>query len=304
MNKYFLFLLLIVGSLYSCSDSELLTQGDEFQEVIPPGTYHVELDGVLTDFSEITSAISNEASSKINGENENMQTIQLRFPSSLSVGTFKQTAGAMIFMELGGVTGQFRNISENGELLPLTIIVTEVDMANKVVTGKFYGEASNANGDIMVLTNGVFQEIPFEVEEGGDGEIRAKFNGTLLDFSNNATATGAVTSAIISGENDELQTIKITVPGGLEVGTTTELDNLKFEVFISTTQDPSEMYTNYDALNDTYLPATLIITEISNETGRVKGSFTGTIKKFTSNVDEEITVTEGYIDVPISIGNP
>jgi len=304
MHKYYLFLLIIVGSLYSCSDSELLTPGDEFQSSLPAGTYQVEFDGGLRDFSEITSALSNDALTNIDGENEDGQTIRLRFASKLEVGSYNQSQGGLVTIELGGLTGQFRNIDSLGQLLPLTIEVNEINMADKVVTGRFFGQVSNTSGEIIELTNGVFHEIPFEIEEGGDGILNAKFNGIFLDFSNNAMAAGEVTTAVISGENDEMQTIRISVPGGLEVGTLTEVDQLKFEVFISTTDSPNEMYTNYDQVNDVYLPVILNITEITEETGRVIGNFTGVIKKFNSNIDEEITITEGVIDVPISIGNP
>lgn len=289
--------------MYSCSDSELVTPGDEFFTALPAGTYQVEMDGELKDFSEVTAAYSNDALTKIDGESEEGRTIQLRFPEKLTEGTYNQGDGAFILMELGGVDGVFRNITPTGQLLPLTIQVTNINMVDKVVSGKFSGKVSNAEGDEFDLTNGVFYEIPFEIYEGGDGILNAKFNGVFLDFSNNAMATGAVTSAIISGENDEMQTIKITVPGGLEVGTLTEVDELLFEVFISTTDNTNEMYTNYDAVNDEYLPVILNIIEIE-DTGRVKGTFTGVIKKFSSGVDEEINITEGVIDVPVSIGNP
>lgn len=289
--------------MYSCSDSELITPGDEFFTALPAGTYQAEFDGELMDFSEVTAAYSNATSTEINGESEEGRTIQLRFSETLLEGTYAQQDGAMIIVNLGGAEGLFRNINAAGQLLPLTIQITKINMVDKVVSGKFSGMMSNMEGVEMEVTNGVFQEIPFEILEGGDGILNAKFNGVFLDFSNNAMASGAVTSAIISGENDELQTIKITVPGGLEVGTLTEADQLLFEVFISTTDSPNEMYTNYDAANDEYLPVILNIIEIE-DAGRVKGTFTGVIKKFNSGVDEEINITEGIIDVPVLIGNP
>lgn len=303
MNRYFALVLVFFGFLYSCSDSELLTPGDEFQTPILPGTYSAELDGSLYDFSETVSATSNDASTSIDGANEEGQTIKLSFPQTIDEGTYNQGGGAIIMLTLGGDLGNFMNISANGQLLPLVVTVTELNMADMVVTGVFSGEVMNiASGETLEVTNGVFKEIPFTLEEGGDGILKGKFDNILLDFSTHAQATGQVTNALISGQNDEMQTLTISVPDGIEVGTFTEEDEIVFEVSLGTTEDPNEIYTNYDEENDEYLPVTLTITEITQDVeGRVIGTFSGTIKKFTGGTGEEIVITEGQIDVPIVV---
>lgn len=304
MNRIFIFALVFLGVFYSCSDSELLTPGDEFQTPVLPGTYSAELDGTLYDFSETVSATSNDAMSSVDGANEEGQTIKLIFQNTLEEGTYNEaTGGAIIMLTLGGDLGNFMNISANGQFLPLSIQITELNMADMVVTGKFSGEVLNiASGETLEITNGIFKEIPFTIEEGGDGILKGKFDNVLLDFSNNAQATGQVTNAVISGQNDEMQTLKIIVPDGIEVGTFTEEDEIIFEVSLGTTSDPNEIYTNYDEANDEYLPVTVVITEITQDVnGRVKGTFSGTIKKFTGGTGEEIEITVGEIDVPIVV---
>src|SRR5690606_21691660 len=93
----------------------------------------------------------------------------------------------------------------------------------------------------------------------------------------------------------------ITVPGGLEVGTLTEVDEVMINVSMATSENPNDVYTNYDAENETFLPFTLVITEITEgEDARVKGTFTGTIKKFIGGTGEEIEITQGEIDVPVA----
>lgn len=304
MNRYCLLVLVFFGFLSSCSDSELLTPGDEFQTPILPGTYTAELDGVFYDFSETTSVASNDGSTSIDGANEEGQTIKISFPSTISEGTYTQNSGAIVMFTLGGDAGAFMNIGTNGQLLPFTIKITELDMAEMVVTGTFSGEVMNiASDEELTITNGQFKELPFTLQDGGDGILKAKFDDVLLDFSTDAIATGNVTNATISGENAELQNLKITVPDGLEIGTFTEADEVLIEVSLGTTEDPNEFYTNYDEENDTYLPVTLIITDITQDVeGRVIGTFTGTIKKFTGGTGEEIEVTAGEIDVPIVVG--
>lgn len=303
MNRYFLLVMVFLGLMYSCSDSELLTPGDEFQTPIMPGTYVAELDGVLHDFSETTSVNSNDAATSIDGANAEGQTIKISFPGTIAEGVYNHGSGAVIMITMG--TGEvYMNLNSNGQFRPFTVRITELDMLNRVVTGEFSGQVMNmADQDVVVeVTNGHFKEIPFELHEGGDGILKGKFNNVLLDFSTEAQATGQITNAVISGQNAELQNLKIIVPDGLEVGTLTETDEVRIEVSLGTTEDPDEFYTNYDEANDTYLPVTLIITEITQDVdGRVKGTFTGTIKKFTGGTGEEIQITQGEIDVPIVV---
>lgn len=304
MNRYCLLVLVFFGFLSSCSDSELLTPGDEFQTPILPGTYTAELDGVFYDFSETTSVASNDASTSIDGANEEGQMISISFQSTLEEGLYGQSSGAIITITLGGDAGIYRNISATGQFMPFTVKITELDMDEMVVSGEFTGEVINLETEeTLEITNGLFKELPFTLQDGGDGILKGKFDDVLLDFSTDAIATGNVTNATISGENAELQNLKITVPDGLEIGTFTEADEVLIEVSLGTTEDPNEFYTNYDEENDTYLPVTLIITDITQDVeGRVIGTFTGTIKKFTGGTGEEIEVTAGEIDVPIVVG--
>lgn len=302
MNKYCLLVLALFGFLQSCSDSELLTPGDEFQTPILPGTYTAELNGVFTDFSETTSVNSNDVSTSINGANEEGQTISISFPATLAEGSFYHAGGAVIMLVMGGEAGTFMNLGATGQILPFTVRITELDMADRVVSGVFSGEVYNAVAEeTLTITNGQFKEIPFTLVEGGDGVLQAKFNNVLLDFSTDAVAAGNVTNATISGQSDDMQNLTITVPDGLEIGTLTEADEVMVVVSLGTSGNPNDIYTNYDQANDTYLPFTLIISEIiQGANGRVRGTFTGTIKKFVGGTGEEINITEGLIDVPIN----
>jgi hypothetical protein len=308
MRRYFWLLFAITGFVWSCSDSELLTPGDEFQEPIMPGTYSVEIDGALTDFSETTSVNSNDASTQINGANEEGQTISIMLSSAVSEGTYTQGSNAMISIVLGG-EGIFNNIDSTGQLLPLIVTVTELDMFDMTVSGTFTGSVYNsADETTRELTNGQFVELPLTITEGGDAILKATFGvddetQTELDFSTNAHATGMTTNAVISGDNvDEIQNLSITVPGGIEAGVTyTEVDEVVIQVNLGTSDNPNDVYTNYDEANDVYLPVSVTIDEITQDVeGNVIGSFTGTIQKFGSGNDEQIEITNGMIDVPIT----
>lgn len=292
----------LFGFLQSCSDSELLTPGDEFQTPILPGTYTAELNGVFTDFSETTSVNSNDVATSINGANEEGQTISISFPATLSEATYTQATGAVIMIVMGGDAGTFMNLGATGQLLPLRVRITELNMADRVVSGTFTGEVYNAVAEeTLTITNGQFKELPFTLVDGGDGILKAKFDNVLLDFSTDAVAAGNVNNATISGQNAEMQNLTITVPDGLEVGILTEANEVMVQVTLGTSGDPNDVYSNYDATTETFLPFTLNITEITEGAdGRVKGTFTGTIKKFVGGTDEEIEITDGEIDVPVN----
>ena len=309
MRQYILLLFLVSGLIWSCSDSELVTPGDEFQIPLPAGTFSVEIDSILTDFSETTSVMSNDVSTQIGGANENGQSIGFTIASPLSEGSYNQGTGVIVTLNFGGENGPYLNIDGQGQFLPFKITITDLNMVDMVVSGTFSGTVYNTNAEeTRVLTNGQFVELPFTVEEGGDGILRANFgNGTdtvLLDFSSNAQATGMTTSAVISGENvDQVQTLSISVPDGIEPGMTyTETDAVVIQVNLGTSDNPSDVYTNYDAVNDVYLPFTLVITDITSDVeGHVIGTFSGTIQKFGSSNDEQIEITDGEIDVPIVV---
>lgn len=308
MRQYVLLLFLVSGLIWSCSDSELLTPGDEFQIPLPAGTFSVEIDSILTDFSETTLVMSNDVSTQISGANENGQSIGLTIASPLAEGSYDQGAGTAVSLNLGGENGTYLNIDDQGQFLPLNITITDLNMVDMVVSGTFSGTVYNINAEeTLELTNGQFVKLPFTMEPGGDGILRANFtNGTdtvLLDFSSNAQATGMTTSAMISGENvDQIQTLSISVPDGIEAGTYTETDEVVIQVNLGTSDNPSDVYTNYDAVNDVYLPFNLVITEITSDVdGYVIGTFSGTIQKFGSGNDEQIDITDGEINVPIVV---
>lgn len=307
MKRFLMFVLMGLAVFNSCSDSELLTPGDEFQIPMDPGTFIVDIEDETTDFSESAHVNSNDASTHINGSNDLGQSITLSISSKMIKESFNQTTGASILLVLGSGTVNYTNFDENGQLLPLTIRITEIDMADQVVTGSFEGKVYNlSNDETLELTKGKFYKIPFTISDGGDGIFKATFsNGDSeqeLDFSNNAQAMGTTTNAVISGENvDEIQTMKISIPDGIEEGMTyTEADEVKFEVQLGTTDNPNDFYTNYDAENDVYLPVSITITEITSDVqGKVIGTFSGTIQKFTDGNDEQIEISNGIIEVPI-----
>lgn len=304
MNKYFLLSFLLLGFLWSCSDSELFTPGDEFMPSTETGIYTVDINGVFTDFSDVTSASSSTESSQIQGQNTIGRTSVITLPNALSVGVFTQEQGAMVTMNLG-TEGVFTNISASGELLPLNVTLTAVNNGLGLVTGTFSGTVFNVvSGESRTLTNGSFVAIEFAPTPPSNRVLKANFNETPFDFSGEAHATGIQTAAIIQGQNTtQIQTLSITIPGGISVGTFTEANQVVFKVNLDSSTNPNDVYTNYNAVTDTYLPVTLNITALTTgDNARVLGTFSGTITKFTNGVPgEEITISAGQINVPVEL---
>ncbi|MFA7448280.1 MAG: hypothetical protein WCY77_07590 [Weeksellaceae bacterium] len=306
MTKYFLFAFLTFGLLWSCTDGELQTPGDEYLTGDQDGSYSVDMNGVFKNFGKVTQATSSSGGSDISGTSSAGGSISITLPQVLATGNYTELNGAMItIMTQDGV---FTNIGMDGAPLSFNLSITSVNNSQGFVSGIFSGSVMNLTTDEIVnLTNGKFVKIQFTPVVNIDRVLEAKFNDELFDFSTNANAQGITTGAIISGENtNQVQTLSLMIPGGIGVDTFTEEDLVEIKVNLGTTNNPSDFYSNYDPVSDTYLPVVLTITSIDlgegDTTGRVKGTFSGTITKFTNGVPgEEIIVTEGKINVPIEI---
>lgn len=304
MIKYILLPFIALGLMLSCSDSELITPGDEYMpQDNTEGTYSVLVDGSFRNFSNQTEAINNPTGSFINGNSQNFDIISISLPQSLNVGTYTHADGAMITLGLG--SDIYTNMDDNG-LLPFMLKITAVNNSEGKVSGSFSGKVYNMlTGELRELTEGVFIKIQFEGSTSSDRILKASFNGQEVDFSTNSKAEGIVTAAVISGENTlQNQTLMIEIPGGISIGNFTEEDEVIFRVNMNSSGNPSDFYSNYNPVTDTYLPVELIITSIGDGDGaKVTGAFEGTIAKFSSTgvPTDEITVSSGIIKVPIVI---
>lgn len=300
MIKYILIPLIALG-LLACSESELITPGNEF---LPgsqtEGAYFVDIDGSTWDFSSSTQAVNSNSESQINGNSQSGGFISITLPQQLSVGTFDQNDGAMISLNTG--TGVFTNLNESG-LLPFTVNITGVDSVNGKVTGSFSGTVYNlASGVTQSLANGFFVQIRFEVTQVASTILKANFDGQEIDFSMDAKAEGIQTAALISGKNpSQNNVLSITIPNGISVGSFNQEDGVIIKVNMGSS--PADVYSNYDAATDTFLPGTVTINSIGEgENGKVKGTFKGTIAKFTNGVPSgQIQISGGQIKVPIVI---
>lgn len=303
MNKFILLACLFMGLVWSCNESELITPGDEYINTLNDGDYVVDINGVFTKFSYTTGATSTATLSQINGASIDGQNISISLNQALSVGTYTQTQGASI--TISSAEGIYTNLDENGIALPFTVNLSVVNNSLGKVSGTFEGSVMNqVTGEIKTLTNGKFISILFDPINNPTSALKGDFNGTTIDFSQNAKAQGVTTAAVISGENaNTVKTLSISTPGGIAVGTFTEADQMVISVNLGSSNNPSDVYTNYDATTDSYLPVTMNITNITlneNGGGTVIGTFSGTITKFANGVPgEEITITNGSIKVPI-----
>lgn len=302
MNKYVLFLLLLAGGLWSCTDGELITPGDEFYIKPDPGTYDVKINGILSDFSQTTFAINSIGGSTITGNSLAGHIISITLSEDLAEGTYTEADGASI--KIINQEGTYLNTDATGNMMPLTVTIKKVNHLDNWVTGEFSGEVYNeVSEEVRDLTQGRFVEILFEDVNVQNSILEADFNDQYFDFGSNAYATGIGTAAVITGFNEEqVQTLTMTVPGGIAEGETfTDAEDVLIEVSLDASGNPDDVYSNYDPFNDEYLPVSISINSItSGEGGRVTGTFSGQISKFNANGPIEIIeITNGEIDVPI-----
>jgi|GEM_PF-719159 len=301
MIKYILIPILAFGFMWSCSDSELITPGDEyFPAGMKDGAYVVDVDGDQWNFSKQTGAQNDASESEVNGSNMNGGLISIMIPQELAVGTYDHIDGAAIQIKLPD--GIYVNQDLNGQL-PFIVNITQLTTGSKPrITGNFMGTVYNAaTGQTKTLTNGSFVKIKVLGTATENTIFKAKFNGQDKDFSTNAKAVGIVTAALISGKNTtDNQTLSITIPGGIAVGTYTEANEVLLKVNLGTS-NPADDYTNFNPADGTYLPVKLVISAISGgENGVVIGTFTGTVAKFVNGVPtNEVEITSGQIKVPV-----
>lgn len=307
MNKYFLFVSILLAFVWSCSDSELFTPGDEYLDKVTKGAYQVKMNGVLEKFSKTTGAISNVNGSEIYGMSGMGNMISIVLPKKLSAGIFDETQGAVITIMTE--EGVFSNMDFTGALTPFFLEITSINNSAGLVSGKFSGTVSNMlGGESIVLTEGIFNLIEFDPSAPQiQWVLSAKFAGVDFDFSQNAKAEGMVTSAIITGDNvAQAQTLTLKVPGGISVKTYTEEDEVSISVNLGLSGDSDDVYTNYDELTETYLPVKINITGVNigdeDQPAEVIGTFSGKISKFTDGIPGDIVeVTHGQIRVPIVV---
>lgn len=297
MIKNLLIPILMFGLFWSCSESELITPGDEYlPNQMTEGHYSVVMDGVLWDFSNATNAVDGSSTSQVNGGNQTGGTISIGISNHLGVGTYTQSNGATISINTGN--GILTNSNSSGPL-PFELKITEA--VNGKVSGTFTGSVYNSTtGETHTLTNGIFVKIHFDVDENPGIVFKAMFDGQLFDFSVNAKAEGIQTAALISGNSTtQNNQLSITIPGGISQNTFTEADGVVIKVNLGSS--PVDIYSNYDASTDTYLPASVTITGIGiGENGWVTGTFSGKIAKFVNGQPTgQINITNGQIVVPI-----
>lgn len=190
-------------------------------------------------------------------------------------------------------------LNMNGTESSGTLTISAINTTAKTISGTFSFTAWSSEGSsAIVFTNGVFSNVPYTGEFGGEVPVededifKAKVNGTLHDY------TDIDTSVLVSGEVGH-KTISII---GQDNGST----SMTLRVYSDYTAGTYQIGTGFDSpgasynLLDPQAPDTDAvdngtITVTSNANGRIKGTFTYLVK----NADGETvyTVTDGQFDV-------
>ncbi len=187
----------------------------------PPGSlsdFHVALDSSLYDAGNISAVlIDNVLSISTTGDTQNIKLII----TDPAVGTF--TLGDPTVAEAGIVldpdTGNDSNavyISSEG-----TLIITDIDVDNHVLSGTFTGTLVNTNdtSESINMTNGVFDQITYSVEEQQPAPMSAMIDNEAFEADGDLTTADLGNNLIsITGTDANGNSLQLKIPTNTNTG--------------------------------------------------------------------------------------
>ncbi|MDW7691888.1 hypothetical protein R9C00_15905 [Flammeovirgaceae bacterium SG7u.111] len=167
LHSFFLLVIISVAGIMM-----LQACGDKFQEPIFPNTLTADINELTwVGDSSFTSAVVSENNgfvniliSSVNGSNEGIYLAISSRPEDVS-GTHQVTSQAngtfIAYSKPGSTPGLESHNSFNCTSTNGTIIITEFDSKNKVITGEFTGNVCNQTGEQLKIANGFFYRLAY-----------------------------------------------------------------------------------------------------------------------------------------------
>jgi hypothetical protein len=251
-----------------------------------PGSFKVDIDGQPFVADEADAYLGSLGFS-IGGYKDNGEHVYIILDMEEPITPNTYTNASMTYsVEIHGNPG-YNNSGDSG-----TMTITEIDTVNHTVSGtfSFTGDYSDpaAGRPEKVFTNGVFTDVPYGDEENFGDEFIAVVtptggNSMDNDYSSNLIS-GLVNNTIniqAIGEEDE---IRLAI-----------IDNVTQGTYVFTNAIGSQYKATFEVDNVDYPINGGSLTVISNENGRIKGSFNFEVKDETGAVI--YTITSGNFDV-------
>ncbi len=252
--------------------------------------FEVELDGELFEGSEITDAVLNEDGLLISATQGNkLVGFQIYDPA---VGVYDINADAE-----EGLVQYDADITDDESTVYIsasgTLEITELDMANRIVSGTFSGTLQDLfmeEVDIE-MTNGVFENISFSTD-GPTNTGSAIIDGE--DFNANVFPVVFVNGQIqVSLDNDLNEDIVIYFPEDIATGTYSVGDGSLVEDYSAAYNvEEGGTTTEYHSVPDS---GEIVVESFQNDI--VSGTFSFTVE---NDNGDTITITDGEFTVDVS----
>jgi hypothetical protein len=251
-----------------------------------PGSFKVDIDGQPFVADEADAYLGSRGFS-IGGYKDNGEKVYIILDTEETITPTTYTNASMTYsLEIHGNPG-YNNSDNSG-----TLTITEIDTVNRTVSGTFsftgnYSEPA-AGLPAKELTNGVFTDVPYSDEENFGDEFIAVVtptggNSMDNDYSSNLIS-GLFNNTIniqAIGAEDE---IRLAINSSVRQGT-----------YVFTNSIGSDYKATFEVDDVDYPINGGSLTIISNENGRLKGSFNFEVKDETGAV--LYTITSGNFDV-------
>lgn len=213
------------------------------------------------------------------------EAVSIMVPGA-ATGTYNT---AVMSYNPGGNTGnQYTNT--NGEQLTGSVIITSINTVNQTVTGSFnftgYWTDAEANLPSIAFTNGIFQNIPYNVTTEPDPEVAlytAVIDGTFYDFTEGYNFFTSNGDMFLQGSDENDTLISLIFGEELEPG--------DYEILAD-----SDVYADFSKEGEAYNVEDGMLTIISKENGWIKGTFSFTAINLLDDTISE--VTEGEFNIP------
>ncbi len=286
--------LTIIAILLSCStdieplDPSLNPNGSN------PGNGNPNTNAVFTADINGTAYVGSIVEATLNNDGLIIESEQGTF--SLGFQVFDPVVGTFNVDTASSMTGAllvYANVPANLAWIASTgeVVITEIDMTNQTVTGTFQGVAQEIFGSDTdrVITNGIFQNIPYTTDEGSD-MATADVNGMpfVADLFPIAEVNNRQTIVFDSGLDER---IAISIPSDITAGTY-PIEDFSGGIYSGYYESDS---VNMGAQHDSVAGTGSIV--ISNRTGDViTGTFAFTATD-PNNPSSTFTITNGQFVV-------
>lgn len=257
-------------------------------DLAPPeqnnANFHVKLDGEQFNAS-LAQAVWTNQQLEVNAENglENFNIV-INTPTETTYD-FSETNAQLTYNAV--INGQANSYSASqGQLT-----ITEIDEVNQMVSGTFIGDLTAADGSSIVMTEGVFNDVPYTTTNTSTSYVNAHIG--LVDYtSSEAYSVNEMNGQItIHSHNNDGDTLSLSVPQDILTGAYPVSETGNYTAKFKSSNPLTGEITTYTTVDNS---GSITITE--RQANALKGTFSFSVA---SENGEVLQVTVGEFNVSL-----